>query len=149
MSLMRKKVCENLKNLYQNVSVLTIEKPIFSTSKILNTEQNKCVKNFLEINLKHIVKLDEICNNFDSEKLSYYEISILIKNLLEEILTSHESLMYSLNKNPKFNLAKNYAQQILLSYQTLSNTKENQISHTLRYETINIITTRFKLISCF
>ncbi len=143
------KVCDNINKDYPNSSVFTISTNRFSNKKDLEKSQNNSIKNFLESTEKIILQLESSLVKFEKGEIQLNNLSLLFKDIKKDFDAHIDNLYIAFKTNSKYNLMKEYANQISKSISNISTFDEQNLSSFLRYEILNIVINRCQFLSCF
>ena len=132
------KVCENLKNEYENVQVFCISYPQFVKQKNLSLKQNCSVENLINVCRKITLQLEQLSIDFETGKTPFKEAKILLANYYESFFSTFNEFNAQFNTNSKYNLSKSYAHEIDNSIRKLKESEEQNFSSLLRFELTSI-----------
>ena len=144
-----KKVVENIKNVYANACVFSIQENIFFSQKSLNNKQNKTLRDFINSTKENMIKLQNINLEFDSNKISFNEFKVYLHEIKNSFDDAHIKLTSTFENDLKFNIIKDYAKQMSTSIENIIEANEQNANQIMRYEIISFVINRNYLVSCF
>jgi len=132
-------VCENLKSTYNTASVYTIQAKNFKNLSNLSKNQCKSVQNLEKFLISSINSLSTISLQLDKNEINFNQASTIFSSIFNDYQDTYEDFLNQFKTNSKYNLAKEYANNIYLNLQTLSTEKENLTNQKIKYLTIDIV----------
>ena len=142
-------VLKNLSSSFTNPSIFTITTNKFTTTKKLSIKQNDIISQLVDESEKTFLMIEDISNKFDSGKISFNESDILLTNLFDDYNSTHSNFIKEFSNNSKYNVIKNYENNMFNSISNIEKSDEQNLSSCLRYELINFVINRYYLLSCF
>ena len=143
-----KSVQEKLKNSYHNCSVVGLEFLKNFNDKNLTKNQISSLKNLIHETKKLVLILEDILNDFITNKTSYNKTNTLIKTYAENFIEASNKFFENFKTDSKYNPTKTHANSILNSISSLSNLEENSFTTKARYEIMKIATALIKITNC-
>lgn len=143
-----KRVSENLKKSYQNCSILELCFSKNFNRKNLTKNQVTSVENLIKETKKLVLILEDLLNDFITNKTSYNKTKTLIKTCAENFIEASNKFFENFKTDSKYNTTKTHANSILNSISSLSNLEENSFTTIARYEIMKIATTLIKMTNC-
>jgi len=132
-------VCENLKSIYNNASIYTIQAKNFKNLSNLSKNQCKSLQNLEKFLISSINSLSSTSLQLDKNEINFNQASTIFCSIFNDYQDIYEDFLNQFKPNSKYNLAKEYANNVYLNLQTLSREKENLTNQKIKYLTIDIV----------
>jgi len=97
------------------------------------------VQNLEKFLISSINSLSTISLELDKNEINFNQASTVYCSMFNDYQDLYEDLLIQFKTNSKYNLAKEYANNIYLNLQTLASEKENLTNQKIKYLTIDIV----------
>lgn len=142
-------VLNNLKSDYKNAKIFEFSIKIFKNNEKLSKNQCKTVKNTANFINSLIFDLSSLSINFDKNETTFEELSVKLKNYYSNFLNFYNEFNNQFNSNSKYNLSKEYLNNIETDLNFLSCYNETELIENFKYLSIDIIVNYSSFLSCF